>query len=88
MGRRYMPLAAGNRMPLEQVYEHRSSVQRHMKCLKYAHENGCPWEEDTCLAYAFENGCYIQEYTCSQATLYGHLEYLNYAREIGCHWNK
>ena len=20
----------------------------HLECLKYAHENGCPWDEDTC----------------------------------------
>ena len=36
----------------------------HLECLKYAHENGCPWDEDTCseatfkcLKYAHENGC-------------------------------
>ena len=22
----------------------------HLGCLKYAHENGCPWDEDTCEA--------------------------------------
>ena len=36
-------------------------------CLKYAHENGCPWDKDTCrqsqrgnlkcLKYAIDNGC-------------------------------
>ena len=20
----------------------------HLECLKYAHENGCPWDEETC----------------------------------------
>ena len=40
----------------------------YLKILKYAHENGCPWNEDTCsraavrsnldcLKYAIENGC-------------------------------
>jgi hypothetical protein len=40
----------------------------HLDCLKYAHENGCPWDADTCyyaesyrqehcLMYALENGC-------------------------------
>ena len=46
--------------------------------LKYAHENGCPWDEDTCseaakgghlkvLKYAHENGCPWDEWTCSGA---------------------
>jgi hypothetical protein len=40
----------------------------HFDCLKYAHENGCPWCISTCnfaivrnhldcLKYAYENGC-------------------------------
>ncbi len=40
----------------------------HLDCLRYAHENGCPWDEYTCrgavengrldcLHYAYENGC-------------------------------
>ena len=40
----------------------------HLNCLKYAHENGCPWDKETCywaakygrlntLKYAYENGC-------------------------------
>jgi hypothetical protein len=45
----------------------------HINCLKYAHENGCPWNELTCffaaknsniecLRYAYENGCpYLKE---------------------------
>ena len=42
------------------------------ECLKYVHENGCHWDEDTC-KYAAENG---------------HLECLKYAHENGCRkWN-
>jgi len=26
-----------------------------LKCLQFAHENGCPWDEDTCLEAA-DNG--------------------------------
>ena len=26
----------------------------HLNCLIYAHENGCPWDEDTCLEAAFD----------------------------------
>ena len=40
----------------------------HLDCLKYAHENGCPWDKETCinaveydivdcLTYAHKNGC-------------------------------
>ena len=36
--------------------------------LKYAHENGCPWDERT----------------CESAADYGHLDVLKYARENGC----
>ena len=36
--------------------------------LKYAHEKGCPWDEDTCRYAAEEH----------------HLEVLKYARENGC----
>ena len=40
----------------------------HLECLKYAHENGCPWDE----------------YTCTAAADYGHLEILQYAHDNGC----
>ena len=39
--------------------------------LKYAHENGCPWDE----------------MTCSFAASGGHLEMLKYAHENGCPWD-
>ena len=39
--------------------------------LKYAHENGCPWNEDT----------------CKEAAREGYLDVLKYAREHGCPWN-
>ena len=44
----------------------------HLDCLKYAHENGCPWDEGT----------------CSYAAEYGHLDCLKYAHENGCPWNE
>ena len=42
----------------------------HLECLKYAHENECPWDKET----------------CSSAAESGHLECLKYAHENGCHW--
>ncbi len=44
----------------------------HFDCLRYAHENGCPWDETTC-RYAAENG---------------HLDCLRYAYNNGCPWMK
>lgn len=43
-----------------------------MACLQYAHENGCPWDEETCTA----------------AAEYGHLGCLQYAHENGCPWDE
>jgi hypothetical protein len=44
----------------------------HLEVLKWAHENGCPWDARTCWA----------------AAKAGHLEVLQWARENGCPWNK
>ena len=70
-----------------------------MDVLKYAHENGCPWDEGTCewaamgghldvLKYLHENGCPWEEMTCQVAAGGGHLDVLKYVRENGCPWNK
>ena len=40
----------------------------HLECLKYAHENGCPWDK----------------FTCADAARNGHLECLKYAHENDC----
>ena len=71
----------------------------HLNVLKYAHENGCPWNEYTCeaaaegghldvLKYAHENGCRWGQGVCTAAARAGHLDVLKYARENGCPWNK
>jgi hypothetical protein len=63
--------------------------------LKYAHENGCPWDEWTCwyaaeneqlecLKYARENGCHWDKRTCDSAAAKGHLECLKYACARKC----
>ena len=44
----------------------------YFEVLKWARENGCPWNADT----------------CSSAASGGHLEILKWARENGCPWNK
>jgi hypothetical protein len=43
-----------------------------LECLKYAHENGCPWDKLTCI----------------YATKSGHLDCLKYAHENGCPGNE
>ena len=68
-----------------------------MEVLKYAHENGCPWDEWTCsnaakgghldvLRYAHENGCPWDEMTCAFAAEGGHLDVLKWLRIKGCPW--
>lgn len=67
--------------------------------LKYAHENGCDWDEWTiaftaeyghldCMKYAHENGCEWDANTCLHAATHGHLDCLKYAHENGCMWTK
>ena len=43
----------------------------HLDCLRYLHEQGCPWDK----------------YTCSEAARGGHLDCLKYAHEQGCPWD-
>jgi len=67
--------------------------------LKYAHEQGCPWNVNTCtmaaqsghlecLKYAHDNGCPWDKGTCTMAAQSGHWECLKYAWENGCPWNQ
>jgi hypothetical protein len=44
----------------------------HLEMLKWARENGCPWDEQTC--YSAASG--------------GHIEVLRWARENGCPWTE
>ena len=71
----------------------------HLDCLKYAHENGCQWNEDICsevsknghldcLKYAHENGCPWDEDTCNFAAENGNLECLKYAHKMVVHGMK
>ena len=95
------------RMRIYSEYEHLFDVDTcqeaatygRLECLKYAHDNGCPWNESTCtyaavnrhlecLKYARDNGCPWNESVCSCAAYFGHLDCLKYAHENGCQWNK
>ena len=70
-----------------------------LECLKFAHEIGCHWDEETCtqaaingqlecLRYAYENGCPSNKETCTRAAINGNLECLKYAHENGCPWDE
>ena len=72
----------------------------HLDCLKYAHENGCPWDERIHAQMQHTMGIQIAlnmlmkmaahgiRYTCSSAAYNGHLDCLKYAHENGCPWDK
>ena len=76
----------------------RLSVRHHVvskERLKWARENGCPWDKDVCsaaargghleaLQYAHANECPWDEGTCSAAAANGHLDVLRWARANGC----
>ena len=66
-----------------------ASAYGHIRCLIYAHENGCEWDENTCrraivnekfdcFKYALDNGCECGIETYSTAKLHGgkYLEYI------------
>ena len=61
--------------PPEHVHDWRTCMTAaeggHLDVLKYAHKNGCPWNE----------------WTCRRAAGGGHLNVLKYAREKGCPWD-
>ena len=81
-----------------QTSTYTASYVGHLECLKYARENGCPWQPETtsaaaayghlkCLKYAHEHGCPWHPDTTRYAACYGHLECLKYAHENGCPWH-
>jgi hypothetical protein len=79
-------VGARERLPVER--DGRASLRReggHLETLKWARENGCPWDEETCadaaegghletLKWAREHGCPWDELTCASAAKGGHLE--------------
>ena len=73
-----------------------------LECLKYLHENGCPWDADAtrmaaahghleCFKYLHENGCPWENETLLEAqnlaAEHGYLECLKYIHENGCPLN-
>jgi hypothetical protein len=68
-------------------------------CLRYLHENGCPWENSVCydairhnnlesLRYLHENGCPWDENATCYAAIQNSLDCLQYLHENGCPFQK
>jgi hypothetical protein len=83
----------------QRIFCHLSAKYGKLDLLKYAHEQGYDWDENTssnavehghldCLKYLHEQGCPWDEGTCSDTALNGHLDCLQYAHEHGCPWDK
>ena len=71
---------------------------RSVALLRWARENGCPWDVGTCdaaaaagnlevLQWARANGCPWNENTCHWAAYNGNLEMLQWAHENDCPWD-
>jgi len=73
-----------------------AAANGHLDCLKYAHENGFPWNAATCsaaveaghlecLQYALEQGCPYHSFIMDIAASNGHLACLVYLHQHGIH---
>ena len=54
------------------IHAHHAAKNGHLEVLKWARDNGCPWNK----------------YTCVFAAQNGHLEILRWAHNNGCPWDK
>ena len=69
-----------------------ASARSSLECLKYAHENNCPWDEETCavaayygriiaLKYAHKNGCDLGPMSFETSIILGKLNSMRYIYE-------
>jgi hypothetical protein len=89
-----------NAFPWNSRMAHNATVQNHLEVLKWAYEQGCPWNsEELCLQamkhkdlaiikWMRESGCAWRRDMCHLATNLGNLEALKWLREIGEPWNE
>ncbi len=72
-----------------------AAQEGHLEVLRWAHANGCPWDERTCLVaaaygqlealhWARSNGCPWDEDACRMAAAHGHLDTLRWVMHSGC----
>ena len=92
---KYVKSYIDNGFELSNILSYLIVSDANVDSLRYAHENGCPWDEDTCyeaakngnlecLKYAHKNGCEMESFVCDLAAENGHLECLKYAYDNGC----
>ena len=60
----------------------------HLEIVKWARENGCPWEEAREARAGFAVLGPRINYTCAWTARRGHLEVLKWVRENGCPWDE
>eukprot|EP01032_Pedospumella_encystans_P010466 gene10466-12227_t len=69
-----------------------------VECIKYLHENGCPWDTDAiteaasrgfldCVTYLHTNGCPWNTYTMKEASYNSHMKCVEYLYVNGCPWD-
>ena len=94
----YIKYYKNNGINLNSICKYAAKYGR-LECLKYAHENGCLWNEGKhayidensyleCFICPYKNYCTWDKLTCHDAARNGHLECLKYAHENGCPWDK
>ncbi|KAL4113574.1 hypothetical protein QTP88_017181 [Uroleucon formosanum] len=86
-------------IPWKRGIPSKAAYYGNLTCLKYAHQQGIPWDISTCTAatlgekydclkYAVENGCPLNESgPINQALGKGNLLFLKYLHEQGCPWS-
>ena len=78
-------------------FGHLAASRGWLNLVKWARENGSPWDHLTCahaahgghlevLKWLRESGCEWDQLTCDRAAENGHFEVLKWARENGCDW--
>ena len=76
-----------------------AAYHRHLEALRFARNNGCPWDKITCvkaaekgqleiLMWARKNGCQWNTDVCTLAAMNGHLDVLMWAHKNGCQWDE
>lgn len=85
-------------IPSKRAFAHRCARKGYFELLKWAIENGCPYNYVTCakaaggghleiLKWLRENGCPWTEHACTAAAEGGHLDILKWLIENGCPWD-
>ena len=90
-------MGAGARLPVGHEDMRLAAYLGQLEVLKWAREQGCPWDSWTCYhaaagghleveQWARGRDCPRDQSTCHTAARRGHLEVLMWAREHGCPW--